>query len=85
MLESILAGQLPSQVFRQVFLSDPTMDNYRLAETLADEFVQLNGEAVQLVWHWKGPNRKQGLSDVNLDALLVPLILEAGYVIARNP
>jgi hypothetical protein len=60
------------------------MDNYRLAEILADEFVGLSGEAVQLVWHWRGPTRKQGLSDENLDALLVPLFLEAGYVITRK-
>lgn len=82
MLKSILAGQAPSQVFRQVFSSELVMDNYRLAEMLADEYVELSGEAVQLVWHWKSPAKMQGLSDENLDALLVPLFLEAGYVIA---
>lgn len=81
MLKSILAGQAPSRVFRQVFLSEPAMDNYRLAEMLADQYVRLSGEAVQLVWHWRSPSRKQGLSDENLDAILVPLFLEAGYVI----
>ena len=82
MLKSILAGQAPSRVFRQVFSSEPAMDNCRLAEMLADEYMGLSGEAVQLVWHWRSPGRTQGLSDENLDALLVPLFLEAGYVIA---
>jgi hypothetical protein len=61
------------------------MDNYRLAEMLADEYVDLSGEAVQLVWHWRSPKKEQGLSDENLDALLVPLFLDAGYGIARKP
>lgn len=69
MLESFLAGKAPSRVFRQVFASEPTVDNYRLAEILADEYVELSGEALQLVWHWRGPRKKRGLSDENLDAL----------------
>ena len=45
MLKSILAGQAPSQVFRQVFSSELVMDNYRLADMLADEYVEYGSQA----------------------------------------
>lgn len=61
------------------------MDNYRIAEILADEYEMLSSLAMQLVWHWKSPARRQGLSDENLDAQLVPLFVEAGYVIVSVP
>jgi hypothetical protein len=81
-LREILSGNAPSVVFRRIFASDPTMNNIRLGEMLADEFVELNSEAMQLVWHWMGPGKAQGLSDVNLDGLLLSIFQNSGYAIS---
>lgn len=80
MLEDILNGLVPSEVFRTIIKNDPSIGNVRLAELLGDEFINLSSEAQQLVWHWKGPGRNQGLSDADLDALLGRLLSEAGYL-----
>lgn len=78
-LHEILSGRAPSDVFRRIFAADPTMSNIRLGEILGDEFVELNSEAVQLVWHWMGPGKTQGLSDASLDGLLLPIFRDSGY------
>lgn len=45
-----------------------------------EEFPNLTGEAQQLIWHWKGPGKSQGLADSDLDALLRKLLGQAGYL-----
>ncbi|RKP43267.1 hypothetical protein [Trinickia fusca] len=80
MLEKILEGESPSKVFRSLIEADPSIGNLRLGELLSDEFVNLSSEAQQLVWHWKGPGKSQGLSDEDLDALLKDLFGKAGYL-----
>jgi hypothetical protein len=80
MFESILKGVLPSAVFRKLIEADPSIGNIRLGELLSDEFVELSSEAEQLIWHWKGPGKDQGLSDENLDALLLNLLKDAKYL-----
>ncbi|MBB5448350.1 hypothetical protein HDG38_006998 [Paraburkholderia sp. WSM4177] len=80
MLEDILKGKSPSETFRQVIACDPSIGNIRLGELLSDEFIDLSSEAQQLVWHWKGPGKSQGLCDEDLDALLMKLLREAGYL-----
>lgn len=79
MLSELLSGSAPSEVFRRMFAADPTMSNIRLGEMLADEFVDLNSKAEQLVWHWMGPGKTQGLSDASLDGLLLPIFRDSGY------
>jgi hypothetical protein len=78
-LSELLSGCAPSDVFRRIFASDPTMTNIRLGEMLADEFVELNSQAEQLVWHWMGPGKTQGLGDASLDGLLLPIFRVSGY------
>ncbi|WP_156440224.1 MULTISPECIES: hypothetical protein [unclassified Burkholderia] len=80
MLEDILRGRAPSEVFRTIIANDPTVGNIGLADLLGDEFVDLSSEAQQLVWHWKGPGKDQGLSDEELDALLTKFLRQAGYL-----
>lgn len=50
---------------------------------LIDEFPDLDGEAVTLVWHWKSPGRTAGLSSENLDALLLRIFESSGYDLRR--
>lgn len=80
MLESILKGESPSAVFRRLIEVDPSITNIRLAEIVREEFGALTGQAQQLIWHWKGPGKSQGLSDKNLDAALQELFVKAGYL-----
>jgi hypothetical protein len=80
MLEEIRKGQSPSFVFRKLIEADSSIGNIRLGEILSDEFVELSSLAQQLVWHWKGPGKTQGMSDESLDAELSRLLKEAGYL-----
>jgi hypothetical protein len=80
MLERILQGDLPSSVFKTLIETDSSITNFQIDEMLGNEFIELSSEAIQLVWHWKGPNKTQGLSDENLDALLLQFFKDAGYL-----
>jgi hypothetical protein len=79
-LEKILSGEPPSVVFRKLIEADSSIGNIRLGEILSDEFIELDSLAQQLVWHWKGPGKKQGMSDESLDAELLRMLKEAGYL-----
>ena len=80
MFESIIEGEKPSSVFRRLIETDPSIGNIRLGEMVSDEFVELSSEAEQLIWHWQGPGKVQGLSDENLDELLLDLLKKANYL-----
>lgn len=80
MFESIMHGEKPSAVFRRLIDTDQSISNIRLAEMLSNEFVELSSAAEQLIWHWQGPGKTQGLSDENLDSLLLNLFKEANYL-----
>lgn len=80
MFEEIRKGKSPSQVFRRLIEADPSLGNIQIGELLSDEFIELSGEAQQLIWHWKGPGKSQGLGDADLDARLLALLRQAGYL-----
>lgn len=79
MFEQILNGVPPSHVFRGLAGVDASLTNIKLSQLLRQEFPNLDGLAVQLVWGWRGPGKKQGLSDESLDIELLRLLKEAGY------
>ncbi|GGY85328.1 hypothetical protein GCM10011613_33070 [Cellvibrio zantedeschiae] len=81
MLKNILDGEAPSSVFKQMIVDNPALTNIDLSNSLANEFDNLNSQAAQLVWHWQRPGKQQGLSDENLDALLLNFFQEAGYLV----
>ncbi len=80
MFEKISTGELPSVIFRRLMEVDPSIGNIQLGEMLADEFLELDSQAEQLVWHWKGPGKSQGLSDESLNAELTRMLKVAGYL-----
>ena len=80
MLEKIVAGVLPSVVFRSLVDANPSLTNIQLAELLAEEFPELDSIAGQYLWRWKGPGKDQGLSDENLDRLLLQFFKNAQYL-----
>jgi hypothetical protein len=48
---------------------------------LIDEFPNLDGEVVVLVWNWTGLGRTNGLNDERLDGLLTDHFRRAGYTL----
>jgi len=80
MLENILSGELPSVVFKRLLEDDPSLTNIRLSQILRTEFANIDSLAGQIVWHWKGPGKTQGMSDESLDAELSRMLKEAGYL-----
>ena len=84
MLKNILDGELPSSVFKKMLVENPALTNIDLSNLFANEFENLNSQAAQLVWHWQRPGKQQGLSDENLDALLLNFFQEAGYLVPKQ-
>ncbi len=54
MLEDIIDGELPCDVFRRLIESDPTIGNILLSEIFHEEFIHVDSLALQLIWHWRG-------------------------------
>jgi hypothetical protein len=80
MFESIISGEKPSFIFRQIIKEDPAIGNILLGQMFSDEFIELSSEAEKLIWRWKGPGKTDGLSDENLDALLIDLLKLSSYI-----
>jgi hypothetical protein len=80
-MRKILNGSSPSSVFRELAVMDETLTTDRLAEMLIDEFPNLDGEVVVLVWNWTGLGRTNGLNDERLDGLLTDHFRRAGYTL----
>jgi hypothetical protein len=78
-MREILDGTSPSTVFRRLSAMDGSITTHRLAEMLIDEFPDLDGEVVVLVWNWTGLGRLNGLNDERLDGLLKEHFRRAGY------
>lgn len=84
MLKNILEGELPSSVFKKMIADNPALTNIDLSNLFANEFISLDSEATPLIWHWQRPGKQQGLSDENIDALLVKMLEESGYLVAKQ-
>lgn len=80
MLDEINSGKLPSQIFRNLITVNPLLGNIQIGEIFCDEFLNVSSLAQQIIWHWKGPGKVQGLNDEGLDAELIRLLKEAGYL-----
>ncbi|BBB68556.1 hypothetical protein UNDYM_4303 [Undibacterium sp. YM2] len=80
MLEEIYNGKLPCAIFRELIEQDPALTNFRLSQIFRLEFINVDGLAGQLIWHWKGPGKTQGMRDEVLNEELLRMLKEAGYV-----
>jgi hypothetical protein len=80
MFESILSGEKPTQVFRRIIQSDPSITNSKLSKLFREEFEHLDGFAAQIIWKWKGPEKTQGINDESVDAELIKLLKDANYL-----
>ena len=80
MFEAILRGQKPSRLFHEIVRADPSVSNSQLSKLFREEFENLDGLAAQIIWKWKRPGKEHGLDDKSVDAELIKLLKEAGYI-----
>ncbi|NWE80407.1 hypothetical protein, partial [Pseudomonas yamanorum] len=80
MLEGISEGKMPCQVFRDLIKINPAIGNIRLSEVFHEEFIDVDSLALQLIWHWRGPGKAEGISDESLNAKLLVVLKDAGYL-----
>ncbi len=80
MFSEVLNGVPPSEVLKKFLEDHSGVDNYSLADMFHKEFPALSGDARQIIWHWKSPKESRGLSDENMNALMIRLFKEAGYL-----
>jgi len=81
MFTSIVEGERPAQLFKRLMADDPALTNRRLASLFYEAFPNIDGVAVQHVWHWKSSKKLSGSwSDKDLDERLCELLAAAGYL-----
>ncbi len=90
MFEPIHEGMKPSVLFRKMLQEDPQLDKREIGYFLREKFPKIDSVVVQLVWGWEGPGAiRPGLSDENLDAHIIHLLTQAGYLhsqdVLKNP
>jgi hypothetical protein len=85
MFARIAEGEKPAQLFKRMIIEDPTLTNRQLASLFYQAFPNLDGVAIQHIWHWKSPNKPSGnWSDEDLNERLCTLLAAAGYLPARG-
>jgi hypothetical protein len=80
MMNAILTGQKPTEVFKSIVRSDSTITNTKLANMFKTEFVEVKAEAIQAIWQWNRPGRGMGIDDDRMDAIVINYLKEAGYL-----
>lgn len=81
MLESILDGVTPTEVFRRMLALEPGLANAELARRFMDCFEGVDSIAMQFIWHWERPGIRLGLSDEDENRLLSELLRASGYAV----
>lgn len=80
MFSAIRQGKKPTEVFKELVGAEPGLNNWELASRFVDSFENISGEAVEIIWHWQRLGGRPGLADDKVDAMLLKLLLEAGYI-----
>lgn len=80
--KQILLGVSPTEIFRQRLASNPTEGKWDLASEFMDHFERVDGVAAQIISGWHRPGGRPGLSDQEVDSLLLQLLREAGYEVS---
>jgi len=83
MIERLKNGTKTTEIFREIFSNNPELSNYELATMFRAEFRQISMEATQAIWYWKSGRSGQkggGFNDDELNAVLILILQEAGYL-----
>jgi hypothetical protein len=70
----------PSEVFKALMASNPSIDNWELAHRFVDAFPSVDALVITYIWRWKAPGSDRGLSDERVDDVLIDQLLQAGYL-----
>jgi hypothetical protein len=78
-MDRIIQGYAPTSIFKEMLVGEPSLTNADIARAFFSRFEDVSTEAVQAIWHWKRPGRIHGLSDQELDKILLQYLRGAGY------
>jgi hypothetical protein len=73
-------NRMPSEVFKALIASDPSIDNWELAHLFIDAFPSVDALVITYIWRWKAPGSDRGLSDERVDEVLIDQLSQAGYL-----
>lgn len=80
MMKDILFGSKPTTVFKAMLTLNPMLTNGDISSEFKEEFLEVDSEAIQAIWHWRRPGRDSGVEDERIDAILLHHLKEAGYL-----
>lgn len=78
--QEILDGAAPADALREYFKSNPEANNRQASLAFSSAFPKVSGEAIQLIWYWRGPARDQGIEDDELNARIRKCLSDSGYL-----
>jgi hypothetical protein len=79
-MKRILDGEKPSTVFKALIGEKPSLTNGDLAVAFRKLFPSVGVEGMSIIWKWRGPESKVGLSDAALDEKLLECMRQVGYL-----
>jgi hypothetical protein len=79
-MKRIQSGERPSEVFKAMLAVKPALSNGDLALAFRKQFPSCGVEAMEVIWKWRRPDAKVGLSDAGLDQQLTYWLQQTGYL-----
>jgi hypothetical protein len=79
-MKRILEGANPSDVFKELLRVRPTLTTGDLALEFRKAFPSTGVDAMSVIWKWKMPGTKVGISDETLDEKLRYWLNQTGYL-----
>jgi hypothetical protein len=79
-MKRILEGAKPSDVFKDLLRDKPTLTTADLALEFRKAFPSTGVDGMSVIWKWKLPGTKVGLSDATLDEQLAHWLKAYGYL-----
>lgn len=79
-MKDILSGTKPTAVFKEMLARKPSLTNADISSEFREEFIAVNSEAVQAIWHWRRPGLDRGVDDDRIDEIVLHHLRIAGYL-----
>jgi len=79
-MKRILEGAKPSDIFKELLRDKPTLTTGDIALEFRKVFPSTGVDGMSVIWKWKMPGTKVGLSDAALDEQLTKWLKAYGYL-----
>lgn len=79
-MKRILDGAKPSDIFKELLRDKPSLSTGDLALEFRKAFPSTGVDGMSVIWKWKLPGTKVGLSDTALDEQLAHWLKAYGYL-----